>query len=134
MADKIDISPDGVFKGLRKVAPDIAFSMYWGQNPNPIALVISQEKFDRMLKEGFREYTVDVSAITVVNDQVVEAKSYMTGFFYKPGEMDPDLGGMLPEVLIRVAMDLAAKVDLPQAEKAVEYLREVRRLKAAKRR
>lgn len=134
MEDKIDTSPDGIFKGLREVAPDIAFSMYWDENPNPIALVMTQREFEQMRKDGFREYSVDVSAITVIKDQVVEAKSYMSGFFYKPGELDPDLNGYLPEVLLRVATDLSMKVDFPQADKAVEYLKEVKRLKTGQRR
>jgi len=134
MADQIDVSPEGIFRGLRKVAPDIAFSLYWDENPNPVPLTMSQEKFDRMIGEGFREYSVDASAITVVNDQVIEAKSYLTGFFYKPGEKDPDLNGYLPELLFRVATDLWVRSDLPQAEKAVEYLKEVKRLKGAPKR
>ena len=134
MVDKIDTSPDGIFKGLRKVAPDIAFSLYWDENPNPVPLVMSQQQFDRMIKEGFREYSVDASAITVIRDQVVEVKSYLTGFFYRPGEKDPNLNGYLPELLLRVATDLWVKSDFPQAEKAVEYLKEVKRLKGAQKR
>lgn len=134
MEDKIDTSPEGIFRGLREVSPDIAFSMYWDENPNPIALVMTQQEFEQMRKDGFREYSVDVSAITVIKDQVVEAKSYMSGFFYKPGELDPTLNGYLPEVLLRVATDLSVKVDFDQADKAVEYLKEVKRLTTAKRR
>ncbi len=126
MKAKIDTSPEAVFVGLRRISPDIAFSLYWGVNPEPVPLAMAREEFNRMLKEGYREHVVEASALTVFYGEVVEAKSYMSGFFYKPGEMDPDLDGFLPEILLRAVRDLAAKVDFPQAEAATQYLKEVK--------
>ena len=133
MKAKIDTSPEAIFVGLRRISPDIAFSLYWGVNPEPVPLAMAQEEFDRMLKEGYREHVVEASALTILGGEIFEAKSFMSGFFYKPGEVDPDLDGFLSEILLRAVRDLSVKVDFPQAEAAVKYLENVRRARAHQR-
>lgn len=132
MKAKIDTAPEAIFQGLRKIAPDIAFSLYWAKT-DPVPILMTQEALDEMLRAGYREYVVEASALTVLDEEVIEAKSYMTGFFYRPGELDPDLDGFLPELLLRATRDLSVKVDFRQAEEAVKYLEKVRRARAHQR-
>lgn len=124
MKAKIDTSPEAIFQGLRKIAPDIAFSIYWIENES-----IKREPEDReqILRAGYREYAVEASALTIFRGEVLEAKNTMTGFFYKRGDLDPDIGGHLPDVLLWAVADLSNQIDFPQAEAAVKYLQKVRK-------
>jgi len=91
---------------LRRIAPDIAFSVYWVDNE---AIVMTQEEVQQMVREGNREYYVEASALTVLDGEVYEGKAVLTGFFYKLGELDPDLGGWLPYLLWVATLELSNK-------------------------
>lgn len=123
MKAKIDTSPEGIFKGLRKIAPDIAFSIYWIDNES---IKLEPEDLERRRKTGYREYAVQASALTVFRGEVFEATNTMTGFLYKQGELDPDIRGHLPGMLLNAVADLSVEIDFPQAEAAVKYLKKVK--------
>jgi len=119
-------SPEAIFRELRRIAPDIAFSVYWSENE---AIVMTQEELQQMVKEGNREYYVEASALTVMDGDVYEGKAGLTGLFYKLGDRDPDLGGSLPYLLWNATLSLSNefKEDVPQVEAAVRYLKSIRR-------
>lgn len=119
-------SPEAIFVELRRIAPDIAFSVYWSENE---AIVRTLEEHQEIVKEENHEYYVEASALTVVDGEAYEGKAGLTGFFYKLGERDPDLDGWLPYLLWNATLSLANefKEDPPQVEAAVRYLKGVRR-------
>jgi hypothetical protein len=119
-------SPEAIFRELRRIAPDIAFSVYWVDNE---AIVLTQEELQQRVREGNREYYVEASALTVMDGQVYEGKAVLTGFIYKLGELDPDLGGWLPYLLWDATLNLSNKFksEVPQVEAAVRYLNGARR-------
>lgn len=118
-------SPDAIFRELRKVAPDIAFSVYWGENES---IVREKEERQQMAQEGNFEYYVQASALTVISGEVYEGKAGLTGFFYKLGERDPNLNGWLPYLLWNATLELANefKKSIPQVAAAVRYLKGIR--------
>jgi len=122
-------SPAEIFRELRRLAPDIAFSLFWDENPTPLPIAMTQEYLDQMLKEGYREHAIQATALAVVDEQVHEGTVHMTGFFYKPGELDPDLFGWLPHLLWNAAISLANdfKDGFSQAEAAIKYLDGIQR-------
>ncbi len=119
-------STETIFKELRRIAPDIAYSLYWDVKDDPMAAGMTTPQYERMLAEGYREHVVEASALMVVNEEVYEGKVHMTGFFYEPGNVDPDLDGWLPHMLWNATIDLANQ-EFPQAEAALKYLNKVRR-------
>lgn len=126
MSDNPQPSPEDIFKELRKIASDIAFSIYWVNNQS---IVVTQEELRQMATEESREYYVEASALMVLEGEVYEGKAVLTGFSYKTGELDPDLNGWLPYLLWVASLELANKFKrIPSTVKAaIRYLKASRR-------
>lgn len=121
-------APAAIFKKLKQIAPNIAFSVShtadpyhsWdGEGPDP-------------RDEGFSPYDVEVTARAIVYGEEVQGQDTLGGSYDKPGEFDPDLYGYLPQMLREAVDDLAKQrlvvgSLLKQAHAASKYLKEVMR-------
>ena len=121
-----ETSAKAILMELKKIAPSIAFSVEhtvdrdyeWdGDGPDP-------------REEGFDPYDVDVYATAIVDGDEVEGRASLGGTYDKPDDIDPDIGGYLPQMLQEAAEELASKVSGPlraEAKAASKYLKDVMR-------
>lgn len=95
-----------ILRQLNALAPSIAFSTHrdidrdfpWdGDGPDP-------------LDEGFECYQVTVSAKAIIYGHEITGEDRMGGHYDKPGELDADLGGYLPQMFDEAAEDLAKQI------------------------
>lgn len=115
-----------IFKTLKELAPQIAFSVkfdrdenyVWdGDGPDPAG-------------EGYFAYDVSVIARAVAGGELVDGEGNRGGHYQKPGEMDYDISGYLPQLLKDAARELdrnpglGQEIDL-QLSMAIDYLRRV---------
>lgn len=92
---------------LKQIAPDIVFSVSWandpycswdGDGPSP-------------REEGFNPYDVDFKATAIANGDFVEGEASLGSCWYKPDQLDPDVGGYLVQKLEEAADELFKKVN-----------------------
>lgn len=113
-------------RGLKSVAPSIAFSVSWeidpyfrwdGDGPDP-------------REEGYEPHNVDVYARAVVGGEVIEGRASLGGVYEKPGEFDPDIHGYLPQMLKETVDEISKEFRgrlLSEAKAAKKYLKDAMR-------
>lgn len=106
---------------LGQVAPSIAFSVRWEEDPN---FRWDGDGLDPA-EEGFIAYDVDVAARAIVNGKLEEGEAHLGGSYSKPGEHDPDIHGYLNDLLQEALDRLKDEVGaLPDIKRARDYLKE----------
>lgn len=127
-------TPEAIFAELKKIAPNIVFSVRREEDPN--------YRWDGdgpdPAEEGYVAYDVDVTARAIVNGEDIEGRNSLGGTYNKPDEFDQDISGYLPQMLEEAAKELLMQLrdvvglEEPidrQAMAAGKYLREVMRLR-----
>jgi len=122
----MNTTPASIFSRLKKVAPNIAFSVAYTEDPN--------YRWDGdgpdPAEEGYVAYDVDVYARAIEDGEIVEGQASMGGTYEIPGEFDPDIGGYLPQMLAEAIDELKSEVRGPLREQAFaadKFLEEVSR-------
>lgn len=110
-------TPEAIFAELRRIAPNIAFSVNWegdpyhswdGDGPDP-------------REEGYEPHNVDVIAHAIVNGEDIEGRNNLGGVYDKPDERDPDIHGYLPQMLEEAAKELLTQLrDVVGLEESVD--------------
>lgn len=132
----IRTTPRAIFEKLKKLAPLIAFSVEWIEDPYWVWDYGDPDPRER----GYVAHDVDVIARAIIDGEEREGKKNLGGVYEKPGERDSDIHGYLPQMLEEAVVDLVGedlKVSprewsprpinefLRQARAVVEYLKEV---------
>lgn len=119
----MDTTPEAIFRELKRIAPNIAFSVDWTEDPNFKWDGDGPDPRD----QGYLFYDVEVNAKTIIHGEEYEGKKYLGGVDGKPDEQDPDVHGYLPQMLQGAVADMIA--DLPdsmaQAHEVMKYLDDV---------
>lgn len=115
MSQSIPTSGAGIFAALRRIAPNIAFSVEHTEDPN--------YRWDGdgpdPAEDGYVAYDVDVFARAIEGGEIVEGQDSLGGVYEIPGEFDPDIGGYLPQMLAGAIDELKSEVRGPLREQAL---------------
>ena len=124
----MNTSPQAIFAKLKKVAPNIAFSVERTSDPN---FVWDGDGPDPA-EEGYVAYDVDVYARAIVDGEVVEGQDSLGGVYDLPDELDPDVNGYLPQMLEEATVELMGRLRVQvndqlqaQGAAALKYLKDV---------
>ena len=109
---------------LKAIAPSVVFQVKHTKDPN--CIWDGDKSFDPD-EEGFEAYDVDVKANAIVAGEFVTGTASLGGTWEKPDEIDPYIGGYLPQMLQEAAEELLENETLPkelrgQLENAVKFL------------
>lgn len=132
---KKSTTPEAIFAELRKIAPNIAFSVRHEEDPN--------YRWDGdgpdPAEEGYVAYGVDVTARAIIDGEIREGSASLGGTYNKPDEIDPDISGYLPQMLEEALEELRRQPRTTayhlhgslhdEADAAKKYLRGVMRLR-----
>ena len=111
---------------LKVLAPSVVFSVEWVIDKWP-----GRWQPEWGDQEDFECYNTDITAKTIVGGEEVEGVAYLSGTWERPGSIDPEIGGYLPQELEQAAADLL-KRELPlkiqiELRAVTAYLRTVMR-------
>jgi hypothetical protein len=119
----MDTTPEAIFRELKRIAPDIAFSVSWAEDPDYKWDGDGPDPRDH----GYLFYDVDVSAKAIIHGEEYEGHEYLGGVDGTHDEQDLDVHGYLPQMLHGAVGDLLK--DLPdsmsQAQAAMRYMEEI---------
>lgn len=99
-------SPKGILAHLRGIAPDIAISIAWEEDPN---YVWDGDGPDPQ-EEGYVPHDVFVYARAIIQGALVEGENNLGGVYARPGEKDPDISGYFPQMVQEALDELAGSV------------------------
>lgn len=124
----MQISPAAIFEKLKRISPNISFSVEHTEDPNYVWDGDGSDPVD----EGYVAYDVDVYARAIEGGETVEGQDSLGGVYEIPGEIDKDIGGYLPQMLEEAIIELMGHLrvqvsDTLQAQgmAALNYLKEV---------
>ena len=112
-------------KGLGQVAPSIAFSIEYTEDPHFQWDGDGPDPTD----EGYVAYDVDVYARAIAGGETIEGRDSLGGTYDKPHKKDPNVGGYLIDMLGQALEDLMGQGSklpsstLKQAKAAIAWLK-----------
>lgn len=118
------ISPEKMIMGLKKVAPNIAITTEWEEDPH---FVWDGDGPDPA-EDGFIAHNVDVFARAIVGGETVEGRASLGGTYARSGEQDPDVSGYFAQMVAEALDELADEADgqiKKQAQDAKRFMKDV---------
>jgi hypothetical protein len=102
------MTPDKLFEALRRIAPNVRFSVHaeqdpsfeWdGDGPDPI-------------ERGLYPYDVIFACSVIVDGDIKDTESYLGGSYYEPDEPIGDAHGYLLDKLLEAAKELMNELEM----------------------
>lgn len=118
------VAPAKILAGLKKVAPNIAITTEWEEDPN---FVWDGDGPDPA-EDGYVAYDVDVFARAIVDGETIEGRGSLGGTYARPGEQDPDVSGYFAQMVEEALGELADQTSgaiKKQATDAKRFMKDV---------